>query len=112
MSAERDERWDAIPVGRAAIYDSRAKDVYWNRNFPACRAKGNGKAECLLNPDHRGPHYGNGYDNYGPTSAISWENKDSRRELDITHIEAASAFEYLDDNPLAGALSQHPEETN
>jgi hypothetical protein len=54
-------------------YRSRAEQVYWHKDFAACRAKGPHKAECLLDPGHEGPHYGNGFDTYGPRGATSWD---------------------------------------
>jgi hypothetical protein len=55
-------------------YQNRAKAVYWNRSASACRAKGPSKAECLLEPNHSGPHFGNGFDQWGPRSPIHWLN--------------------------------------
>lgn len=54
-------------------YRERAHAVYWNKGTRACRAKGPQKATCLLDPKHEGDHYGNGYDEWGPKGAISWE---------------------------------------
>lgn len=53
-------------------YRSRARQVYWDRSFPACRAKGPSKAECLLPTDHDGDHFGNGYDKWGPKGSLGW----------------------------------------
>jgi hypothetical protein len=65
--------WDVCPSEHPQYaYESRAKAVYWNKDFPACRAKGPDHAECLLNPGHAGDHYGNGYDEWGPDGAFSW----------------------------------------
>jgi hypothetical protein len=54
-------------------YHKRARAVYWNKETPACRAKGPHKAECLLEPDHGGEwHYGNGFDTYGAKGPTHW----------------------------------------
>lgn len=77
-----DPAWNAAPGWTTETgpvqhgdYRERARAVYWNRDFPACRARGFGNAECLLNPEHPGPHFGNGFDNYGPTGAKTWESR-------------------------------------
>jgi hypothetical protein len=46
-------------------FDERARAVYWDRE-PACEASHPPHAQCLLPVGHRGPHEGNGYDDYGP----------------------------------------------
>lgn len=65
---------DAIaPYWRDHAYDNRARAVYWNKATPACRGTGPSKATCLLPPEHDGPHYGNGFDEWGPKGRIWWE---------------------------------------
>lgn len=72
-------RWDQAPRDRynptMHDYTLRAQAVYWNPDTPACRARGERHAECLLNPGHAGDHYGNGYDEYGPLGAHRWPGK-------------------------------------
>jgi hypothetical protein len=66
--------WDNAPREHPThLYGQRAQRVYWDKTFPACRAKGPGRSECLLNPDHNGEHFGNGFDNWGPTGATWWK---------------------------------------
>lgn len=68
--------WDRCPETLPRfVYDARARSVYWNRDFPACRAKGRSNAECLLDPGHAGDHYGNGFDTYGPVGPRRWPRK-------------------------------------
>ena len=65
---------DAIqPYWRNHPYKNRAREVYWNKSTPACRAKGPSKATCLLPPEHDGPHYGNGFDEWGPKGRTWWK---------------------------------------
>lgn len=66
------DRFRAAMHVHPADYRTRAQAVYWDRDTEACRAKGRGKAECLLTPGHFGPHLGNGFDDYGPTNPIEW----------------------------------------
>jgi hypothetical protein len=59
-------------------YRLRAQEAYWDKSFPACRAAGPQHAECLLDEDHAGDHFGNGYDQWGPQGAIHWDEKRRR----------------------------------
>jgi hypothetical protein len=74
--------WDRVPDEYPApLYSARARQVYWNKSFPACRAKGPSHAECLLNPRHEGTrHFGNGFDNYGPRGATWWDKREDRAQ--------------------------------
>ncbi len=68
--------WDHAPVEYPHhIYGDRAKQVYWDSDFPACRAGGPHHAICLLNPGHPGDHFGNGYDDFGPLGATHWRQR-------------------------------------
>jgi hypothetical protein len=61
----------------AGRYRTRARDVYWlPSDVAACRASGPHHARCVLEPDHPGDHYGNGFDKWGPTAARRWERAD------------------------------------
>lgn len=75
-SAPVADLWDQSPrVFPRHVYSDRAKQVYWNDAFPACRAKGPNHSVCLLNIGHTGDHYGNGYDDYGPMGPGPWKQK-------------------------------------
>lgn len=58
-------------------YEARARAVYWKpRKVEACLERGGpDKAQCLLSPKHDGPHYGNGFDEWGPKGPVEWGGK-------------------------------------
>lgn len=78
---DTDPGWDRAPSPLTwQQYSERARQVYWNRDFPACRAKGPRNAKCLLNPAHDGDHFGNGFDEYGPLGARQWANRTADKD--------------------------------
>lgn len=105
--------WDHCP-GRIPmpVYRERAQQVYWNKRFPACRAGGPRNAECLLDPGHEGPHYGNGFDTYGPIGATRWP---ATRPVEDTPAPTTATSEKTQvtavDDPAPLLACGHPDTT-